>query len=245
MLHKRENNIKVLGKACLIFQYLYNSFSARGQYIAVCSGDDYWTDPQKLQKQFEVLQSNPGINRTTTDHVITYPSSISESNDNEKGEGAASTWMYTNIFTKIPIEYTQVIAEDSFLDFYLSALGDKVKTEDVMPAVIRRHDNNVFMTQDSKVMEIQRANTIDQCVSAFRIFSVNSKFKLKLITKLIDKNLRLKNAYGFSKLRLSILLLTDFIKYKLFIDFLIYLIFYRLLHFKIYTSNTNGINPNA
>lgn len=234
MLHKRDNNIKVLGKHCLIFQYLYNSFCARGKYIAVCSGDDYWTDPQKLQKQYDFLQANPHINRTTTDHVITYTSSTAKSRDDEKGEGAASTWMYKNIFARIPIEYTQVIAEDSFLDFYLSAIGDKAKTEKLKPVVIRRHDSNVFMTEDNKVMELQRANTIDRCVSALRIFKNNKKFKLKLITKLVDKNLRLRSVYGLSKLKLGRLLIKDFFRYRLLIDFFVYLLFYRFLRLKIY-----------
>jgi glycosyltransferase involved in cell wall biosynthesis len=37
----------------------FNYSRAQGKYIASCEGDDYWTDPLKLQKQVDFMEVNP------------------------------------------------------------------------------------------------------------------------------------------------------------------------------------------
>jgi glycosyltransferase involved in cell wall biosynthesis len=53
-IYQTENQYSK-GKHAILFTFM----AARGKYLALCEGDDYWIDPLKLQKQITEMEKHP------------------------------------------------------------------------------------------------------------------------------------------------------------------------------------------
>lgn len=67
VIYQTENQYQLKGPA--ILTQIQHS-RAKGKYYAPCNGDDYWTDPLKLQKQVEFLEKNSKIGIVHTKYII-------------------------------------------------------------------------------------------------------------------------------------------------------------------------------
>ncbi len=69
-LNERKNVIFISGRPTGRWNLVNNLEHAKGEYIALVEGDDYWIDQSKLQKQVDFLDSHPDYSMCFTDARI-------------------------------------------------------------------------------------------------------------------------------------------------------------------------------
>ena len=144
---------------------------ATGEYIALCEGDDYWTDPQKLQKQVDFLEENK-------EYIAVGHQRIVVENDIEKNYFSQDILytqcvLFKNIINEDYIKFSDgVFNGDTFLFNYLKLFG-KVKNLDFVGAVYRMTGFGVY----SSIDEINKINKALETYST--LISLQGKFKTK------------------------------------------------------------------
>lgn len=146
---------------------------SKGKYIAFCEGDDYWTDPLKLQKQVDFLENNSEYVLSHTSIVFFYQTSNKfinskdvKINANFKNVNAIDILRGYRIHTVSVVirakSYFEVINSDNFLYnsgyflmgdtqlwYGLSQIG-KIHFLPNVTCVYRKNDNSLTRVGNSK-----------------------------------------------------------------------------------------------
>ena len=127
----------------------------KGKYIALCEGDDYWTDPLKLQKQVDFLEANEDFaicfhpikiwqnGKIKKDFITPEVNDVTTITDLAKGNyiHTPSVIFRNKLFDQFPNEFRESPAGDYFLHMLNARYGKIKKLHDIM-AVYRIHETN-------------------------------------------------------------------------------------------------------
>jgi glycosyltransferase involved in cell wall biosynthesis len=134
----------------------------RGKYIAMLEGDDYWTDPLKLQKQIDFLDANPDyvlcfhnvrVQRDGSTESVLYnpPTQALTTGAVDlalRNYIATVSCVYRRVFTEMPAWFAVASAGDFSLHMMHSRYGKFRYLPDVM-AVYREHAQSSWQAKSS------------------------------------------------------------------------------------------------
>ncbi|MCB9361777.1 MAG: glycosyltransferase [Flavobacteriales bacterium] len=177
-LHSRKNTIFINGDATGRFNINYNLKNSNGKYIALCEGDDYWTDPLKLQKQVDFLESNPEyvacyggckhvdendnlIKKTRFSH---YASPTSDLLLRAQGAMITNSVMFRNVINGFPEVFTGVPSGDTILYHLLGFYGHGKFLPEIDYSAYRIHNGGIW----SGISDVKRMQNTTFTLSAIK-----------------------------------------------------------------------------
>ena len=156
----------------------FNYPRARGKYIAICEGDDFWVDSSKLERQVRFLEENP-------EYVIVYgdTQAFDEKGLLDVDFGGARrdlsalelqkgtpiftlTVLFRNVLEAMPPEFNLAPYGDRAMWSLLGLSGKGHYLRDLKPCMYRVHDGGIH----SKRSEIIRARMNQRTAFALMVF---------------------------------------------------------------------------
>jgi glycosyltransferase involved in cell wall biosynthesis len=130
---------------------------AKGKYIALCEGDDYWTDPYKLQKQVDFLEENEDYSicfhpvkiekdgELVDDYITKEVPETTNIYDLAKGSyiHTPSIMFRSSLLNSYPTKFIKAPVGDYLLLLFLAQFGKIKKLNDVA-AVYRVHHTSMW-----------------------------------------------------------------------------------------------------
>lgn len=175
---------------------------AKGKYIAICEGDDFWCDKYKLQKQFDIMEKNKKATLCFHNAVLynrtkkTYKKYINK-NDMEKeyynkseynsGEllcikycgniPTASMFFKKECIKTLPDFYHKLNPGDMTLKLHFAGCGKALYINEIMSAYRRNVEGSSTTTwkNDKDIKSIE--NRIDQFIKIIESYDEFSNYK--------------------------------------------------------------------
>jgi len=151
-----------------VYNNLIKTFNAcEAKYLGTCEGDDYWTDPYKLQKQVDFLEKNNDFSMTFHRSSILYENEnkIIEANNNfnenkefdgveayKKMSFQSGSMVYRKNLFVPPKNFEKYIFPDNGIILSLAMHGKFYGFSDIM-SVYRKHDGGLSNPSWEKAMK--------------------------------------------------------------------------------------------
>lgn len=154
-----------------MMNFIYNlnkCKKSRAKYVAICDGDDYWIDKEKLQKQVEVLENNLDIKFSLGKYLIFDQNKKSFNTPSEKIDLASN-----NIFTLKDYLSNKFSQTSTFLfrnDFEIPEWMESAYLGDQSLVVVVVGDSKIYYHRDDFSVYRVHTSGISSNISAYKRF---------------------------------------------------------------------------